>query len=92
MLSKLKAPFSKPGLTCSGHPVYSPDLSADNFAVSDGHYFRIAEPFAGGVLPFVGDEYLLSLAHEVYELKAGNRLVVFPAPIESFAAISTPTQ
>src|SRR3984893_3079540 len=58
------------------------DFTLDNFAVSDGHYFRIAEPLAGSVLPFVGDEYVLSLAHEVYELKVGNRLAVFPAPIE----------
>jgi hypothetical protein len=29
MLSKLKTPFSKPRLICSGHLVYLPDLSAD---------------------------------------------------------------
>ena len=33
-------------------------------------------------MPFVGGEYVLSIAHEVYELKACNRLAVFPAPIE----------
>ena len=54
----------------------------DNFAIPDGHYFRISEPFAGGVLPFVGDEYVLSFAHEIHEPKPSSRLAVFPAPIE----------
>jgi hypothetical protein len=27
------------------------DFDLDNFAISDGHYLRIAEPLAGGVFP-----------------------------------------
>jgi hypothetical protein len=44
--------------------------------------FRISEPFARGVSPFVGDKYLLSFAHEIHEPKPSSGLAVFPAPIE----------
>jgi hypothetical protein len=32
--------------------------------------------------PFVGDEYVLSFAHEIHEPKPSNHLAVFPTPIE----------
>jgi hypothetical protein len=58
------------------------DFDFDKFAIPDGDYFRISEPFAGGVLSFVGDKYVLFFAHEIHEPKPSSGLAVFPAPIE----------
>jgi len=58
------------------------DFDFDNFAIPEADYFRISEPFAGDISPFVGDKYVLPFAYEIHESELFSRLAVFPTPIE----------